>query len=159
VADSTDYPFIAGDSGFVADFNLTYQSKILRPALEYVGSNVLAVGKSGSTLNLSYGGSLQNESEVDVQSGDFGDTRNEYDRSSTALFTELQGQLGARLSVLGGARVEHYEGLPTQTLPRGSVVFAIVPGRLALRAAVGRAFPPNLTNQFSAIRPNNRIPT
>ncbi len=149
VADSTDYPFIAGDSGFVADFNLTYQSKILRPALEYVGSNVLPLGQSGSKLNLSYGGSLQTESEVDVQSGDFGNTRNEYDRSSTALFTELQGDVGKRLSVLGGARLEHYEGLPTQALPRGSVVFAVVPGRLSLRAAAGRAFlVPNLTNQF-----------
>jgi len=45
--------------------------------------------------------------------------------------------------------LEHYEGLPTQALPRGSVVFAIVPGRFALRAAAGRAFlVPNLTNQF-----------
>jgi len=149
VTDSTAYPYISGDSGFVADFNLSYQSKILRPALEYVGSNVLPLGGSGSTLTWSYGASLQTESEVDLQSGDFGDTRNEYDRSSTALFTELQGELGTRVSVLGGARLEHYEGLPTQALPRGSVVFAIVPGRLALRAAAGRAFlAPNLTNQF-----------
>jgi outer membrane receptor protein involved in Fe transport len=114
-----------------------------------VGSNVLSLGRPDSRLTWSYGASWQDESEVDLQTGDFGDSRNAYGRSNEALFTEMQGELGSRVSVLGGARIEHYAGLPTQALPRGSIVVAVVPSRLALRVAAGRAFlVPNLTNQF-----------
>jgi len=149
VIDSTAYPFISGDSGFVADFNLSYQSKLWRPALEYVGTNVLSLGRPEAKLTWSYGALWQDESEVDLQTGDFGNSRSAYGRSNEALFAEMQGQFGARVSVLGGARLEHYQGLPAQALPRGSVVVAVVPNWLALRAATGRAFlVPNLTNQF-----------
>jgi len=149
VTDSTTYPFISGDSGFVADFTLSFQSKLWRPALEYIGSNVVSLGRPDAKLTWSYGASWQDESEVDLQAGDFGNSRNAYGRSNEALFAEMQGQFGARVAALGGARLEHYQGLATQALPRGSMVVTVVPNRLALRAATGRAFlVPNLTNQF-----------
>ena len=149
VTDSTAYPFVSGDSGFVADFNLTYNSAIVRPAVKYIGTNDLAFGRAGSRLLLSYGAEWSAEYEVDEQTGDFGDSRNEYQRDNLALFTELNTDLGSRVSLLAGTRLEQYEGLPVQLLPRASLIVALVPDRFALRAAAGRAFlVPNLTNQY-----------
>ena len=148
VADSTAYPFVAGDSGFVADFNLTFNSTIVRPAVKYIGTNNLAA-TAVSRLLLSYGAEWSAEYETDIQTGDFGDSRNEYQRDNVALFGELNADLGARVSVLAGTRLEQYEGLPVQLLPRASVLVAVLPERLTLRAAGGRAFlVPNLTNQY-----------
>src|SRR5439155_24374679 len=72
----------------------------------------------------------------------------EFDRTNAALFTELQGQLGPRVSALTGARLEKYHGLQAELLPRASVLVDVVPERLALRAAAGRAYKaPKLAQQ------------
>jgi len=149
--DSTAYPFVGGgpDSGFVADFNLTYNSRIVRPAVRYIGTNELTAGQAGSRRFLSYGAEWSAESQVDRQTGDFGNSRNAYQRDNRALFAEFNADIGPRVSMLAGTRVEHYEGLPAQLLPRASLLVAVVPDRFALRAGAGRAFlVPNLTNQY-----------
>ena len=144
VTDSTSYPF------FVFDFNFSFRSTLLRPGLEYVGSNALRLGKAGaSQLTVSYGAEWQRESEANSQAGDFGPSHTDLDRSDEAVFTEVQGRLGPRVSVLSGARLEKFQGLTAELLPRASVVVAVVPDRLALRAAAGRAFKaPNVDQQF-----------
>lgn len=144
VTDSTSYPF------FVFDFNFGFRSTLLRPGLEYVGSNALRLGKAGgSQLTVSYGAEWQREAESNNQAGDFGPSHTDFHRFNDAMFTELQGRLGPRLSVLSGARLEKFQGLAAELLPRASVVLDVVPDRLALRAATGRAFKaPNVDQQF-----------
>ena len=141
--DSASYPF------FVSNFNLTFRSAQLRPTIEYVGSNELSLGRAASPLAVSYGAAWQTESEGTDLAGDFGPSHTEFDRTNASLFTELQGRLGPRVSALTGARLEKYHGLSAELLPRASVLLDLVPDRLALRAAVGRAFKaPNLDQQF-----------
>ena len=140
---AASYPF------FVANFTLSFRSALLRPSLEYVGSNELSLGRAGSKLAVSYGASWQREAEATSQAGDFGPSHTDFRRPSAAVFTELQSRLGPRLSVLSGARLEKYQAMPAELLPRASVVVALVPDRLALRAAAGRAFKaPNVDQQF-----------
>ena len=141
--DSASYPF------FVSNFNLSFRSAQLRPTVEYAGSNELSLGRAASPVAVSYGAAWQTESEGTDLAGDFGPSRTELDRSNAALFTELQGRLGSRVSALIGARLEKYHGLPAELIPRASVLVDVVPDRLALRAAAGRAFKaPNLDQQF-----------
>jgi len=140
---AASYPF------FVANYTLGFRSTLLRPGLEYVGSNALSLGRAGSKLAVSYGASWQREAEATSQAGDFGTSYTDFARPSAAVFTELQGQVRPRLSVLTGARVEKFRGMPVELLPRASVVVALLPDRLALRAAAGRAFKaPNVDQQF-----------
>lgn len=142
VADSVSYPF------FVFDFNLDFRSTLLRSALEYVASHELTRG-SGSPVNVSFGADWQREDQGVDQSGDFGDSQSELDRTNGSVFAELQGRPVARLAALAGGRVEKFQGLPAEFLPRGSLVLDLVPDRLALRAAAGRAFKaPNVDQQF-----------
>jgi len=104
---------------------------------------------SPSPLAVSYGAAWQTESEGTDQAGDFGPSHTEFDRTNAALFTELQGRLGSRVSALTGARLEKYHGMTAELLPRASVLVDVVRDRLALRAAAGRAFKaPNLDQQF-----------
>jgi len=141
--DSASYPF------FVSNFNLSFRSAQLRPTLEYVGSNELSLGRAASPVAVSYGAAWQTEAEGTDLAGDFGPSHTEFDRTNGALFTELQGRLGPRVSALTGARLEKYHGLRAELLPRASVLVDVVPDRLALRAAAGRAFKaPNLDQQF-----------
>ena len=140
--DSTSYPF------FVSNFNLSFRSALLRPAVEYVGTNQLSLRRAGP-LTVSYGATWQTEAEGTDLAGDFGPSHSEFDRGNAALFTELQGSLGSRVSAITGARLEKFHGLPAEFLPRASVLVAVVPDRLALRAAAGRAFKaPNVDQQF-----------
>jgi vitamin B12 transporter len=140
---AASYPF------FVANYTLNFRSTLLRPSIEYVGSNEFSLDRAASKLTVSYGAGWQREAEATSQAGDFGPSRTDFGRPSTAVFTELQGRLGPRVSVLTGARLEKIHGLAAELLPRASVVFAVVPDRLALRAAAGRAFKaPNVDQQF-----------
>ncbi len=140
--DPTQYPF------FVFDVNFGYRSLLHREVVQYAGTKQLG-DREGSGLALSYGGELQREAETDDQTGDFGDSRQAFDRSSRAAFTEIQGQLGARLSLQAGGRLEQIEGLASEFLPRGALTAMLVPGVLSVRAAAGRAFKaPNLQQQL-----------
>ena len=142
ITDSNSYPF------FVFDANLRFQTTLLRTAVEYMASHALS-RPPASPLDVSYGAEWQWEDQRVDQSGDYGTSQTELDSANGALFAELQGRLGPRLSVLTGARVEKIEGLPPELLPRGGIVFVLVPERLALRAAAGRAFKaPNVDQQF-----------
>ena len=134
---SANYPFIEGDSGFVADFNLSYQSKILRPALKYVGTNELSLGRPGSRLAVSYGAEWQRESEVDLQAGDFGVSRNEYAQQQ-ALFTEPRRPWPAHFRARRRA-ARAVSGLPVPGVAVGELVVALVPDRFGLRAARTRS--------------------
>ena len=141
--DAASYPF------FVSNFTLSFRSTLLRPGLEYVGSNELSLGRAGSKLAVSYGASWQREAEATSLAGDFGPSHTDFGRPSAAVFTELQSRVGPRLSVLSGARLEKFQAMRAELLPRASVVVALVPDRLALRAAAGRAFKaPNVDQQF-----------
>ena len=137
------YPF------FVSNYNLSFRSTLLRPSIEYVGTNELSLGRGGSQLAISYGAGWQTEAEANSQAGDFGSSNTEFGRANAAVFSELQGRLGPRLSLLTGARLEKFQGLPIELLPRASVLVALLPDRLAVRAAAGRAFKaPNLDQQL-----------
>ena len=139
--DPSQYPF------FVFDFNFGLRSVLDRERVEYLATKEFQAG--GSRIAWSYGGELQWEDVTDDQSGDFGDSRTEFDRASRAAFTEVHAQVGSALSLLGGGRVEHFQGLSTEFLPRAAVVVSLVPQLLSLRAAAGRAFKaPNLQQQF-----------
>jgi vitamin B12 transporter len=136
------YPF------FVFNFDLEARSTLLRPSLEYVGSNELSFAGSLSRLALAYGARWQREMESSSQAGDFGPAQTFFGRNNSALFTEVQSQVGP-ISVLAGARVEKFQGLPAALLPRASVVVSLVPDRLSLRATAGRAFTaPNVDQQY-----------
>lgn len=135
----------------IPNYTIRAQILLLRPGVEYLGSNVLGLGKRGSQLTVSYGAQWQREHEVDDNSGDF-TQHDQLNRSNEALFTELQGALGQRLSLIAGARLEKYQGLASQLLPRASIVVGIVPGWLSLRAAAGRAFlVPNISAQYLSV--------
>lgn len=137
------YPF------FVFNYNFYFRSTLLRPGLEYVAGHELAVGQGGQRLALSYGAQWQRETEANNQAGDFGPDHSDFGRANAAVFTELQGRLGPRLSALAGARLDKFEGLAAELLPRASVVVQVVPDRLALRLAAGRSFKaPNVDQQF-----------
>jgi vitamin B12 transporter len=134
-----------------ANYNIRYLSTLLRPALEYVGTKHLSVGTT-SWVALSFGAAWQEEVETDHTSGDFGPSSDNINRNNEAGFVEVQGQLGPRVSVLAGERVEQYEGLSAVSMPRGYVVYALVPHVLSLRAAAGRAFVvPNLTTEYTPV--------
>jgi vitamin B12 transporter len=140
---AASYPF------FVFNYNFSFLSTLVRPSLEYVASHEMSLGRVGQRLVLSYGAQWQREAEMNNQGGDFGPAHSEFGRANAAVFTELQGRLGTRLSVLAGARLDKFEGLAAELLPRASVVVDLVPDRLALRLAAGRAFKaPNVDQQF-----------
>lgn len=139
--DPTQFPF------FVFDFNFGLRSVLHRQQVRYVGTKEFSRG--ATSVALSAGGEAQWEHETDDQTGDFGNSRTAFDRASGAGFAEIQAQLGRRVSLLGGGRLEHYQGLASEFLPRGALTLAAVPGILSLRAAAGRAFKvPNLQQQF-----------
>jgi vitamin B12 transporter len=141
--DPAAYPF------FVFNFNLAVKSSLLRPSLEYVGTNDFGPAGSSLHVGLAYGARWQREMETNDQSGDFGPAHSFFGRSNAAVFTELSGSVGPRLSALAGARVERFQGMPAELLPRASVVVAVVPDRLSLRVAGGRAFKaPNVDQQY-----------
>jgi vitamin B12 transporter len=140
--DVSQYPF------FVFNFNFAQTSLYDRQLVQYVGTNNRG-DVHGFNVSISYGGEFQREIASDVQTGEFGDATNSFERTSGAAFGEIHGQVGERLSLLAGGRLEHFQGLPSQLLPRAAASVGVVPGLLALRVAAGRAFKaPNLQQQF-----------
>jgi outer membrane cobalamin receptor len=132
---------------FIFDATFRLESERLRTAVEYTGDYRSAGGRS-TELVLSWGVRAEQESLSDTTSGDFGDARQEFDRSSTAAFGELLVRPVSWLDLLGGVRAEKYEGLETAFTPRGSAVIHMTPS-LSLRFAAGRAFKaPNLREQY-----------
>lgn len=137
------YPF------FVFNYNFHFRSVLLRPGLEYVGTHEVAAG--AAHVAFSYGARWQRETETNDQAGDFGPSHMVLGRANSALFTELQGRWGPRLSALVGARLEKFAGLRAELLPRAGLVFAVVPERFSLRASAGRSFKaPNVDQQYLA---------
>lgn len=136
---------LPSDSFGVFNFDLTFNSRLVRPGLEYVGTGRLTGGASAVTL--AYGARWQRESEeTEIYEFAYNTT---FARSSTAGFAELTGRAGPRVAWLAGGRVEKFSGLRAELLPRAGVTVAVVPERLSLRAAVGRAFKaPNLSQQY-----------
>jgi outer membrane receptor protein involved in Fe transport len=141
--DVSAYPF------FIFNANFWSRGTLLRPSFAYVGSNDLAGPQSETGLSIAYGATWQREMETYAQTGDYGPANTFFGRNDAAVFSEVSGHLGARLAVLAGARVERIQGLPAELLPRASVVVAVVPGVLSLRAAAGRSFKsPNVDQQY-----------
>ncbi len=141
--DAAAYPF------FVFNYNFWSRGTLLRPSVSYTGSNELPLAGARTRLTVAYGASWQREMESYAQTGDFGPANTFFGRDDAALFAELTGRVGPRLSLLAGARLERIQGLAAELLPRASVVLAVVPGRLSLRAAAGRAFKaPNVDQQY-----------
>ncbi|HEY2825640.1 MAG TPA: TonB-dependent receptor [Gemmatimonadales bacterium] len=104
---------------------------------------------SGSAFTI--GGALERESTGDTVGGDFGNGFTPERRDHGTLFSELNASLRPAVAVLGGVRVETYQGLGWAAAPRFSARFNLVPDRLALRVAVGRGFKaPNIEQQFTA---------
>lgn len=143
VAMTGDFDFFIFD----ADFRL--DSRLWRTAVEYVGSNLLGRG-AASEITLSYGGQWEREDLKDVTAGDFGDGEVMFDRNAVAGFAELHADVGARVSLLAGTRVEKFEGFGAEFTPRASAVLHVVPALFSVRGAVGRAYKaPNLQEQFA----------
>jgi len=136
---------------FVFDANLDFHALVDRQTVRYVGT--LSGDANGPrAFSLSYGGQWEHESVKNSVSGDFGPSSQSVSRPSIAAFVEGQAQLGDRLSLLAGSRVEQYRGIDPAIVPRATAVFDLLPQRLALRAAAGRAYKaPNIQDQF----PNN----
>lgn len=136
---------LPADSFGVANFDLTFNSRLVRPGFEYVGTGRLLRG--ASNLTLSVGARWQRESE-ETEIYEF-TYRTIFARANAAGFAELVGGLGSRVSWLLGGRVEKFAHLRAEFLPRAGAAVALVPERLTLRAALGRAFKaPNLSQQY-----------
>jgi len=132
---------------FIFDATFRLESERLRTALEYSG-DYRAAGGRGPDLVVSWGVRAERESLSDTTSGDFGDARQEFDRASTAAFSELLVRPVSWLDLLAGIRAEKYDGLETSFTPRGSAVIHMSP-LLTVRLAAGRAFKaPNLREQY-----------
>ncbi len=137
------------DDFFVVDADLTATSDLLRTTVEYLGSYATAPDPAEARFAAAFGASWEREDLFTTLAGDFGDNEAEFDRSSLATFADLRGRPHPRLDFMIGARAERYEGLSTEITPRGSVVLHVVPDRLRLRGAAGRAYKvPNLRQQF-----------
>lgn len=133
-----DAPFFIFDADFLLD------SRRDRTTLEYGGRFVPA-----PLANFSYGVQWSREVVKDRTDGEFGAGRQSLDRNSRAAFAELLISPLARLDVLAGIRVEKFEEMDAAWTPRASAVVHVVPDRLSLRAAAGRAFKaPNLQQQY-----------
>lgn len=134
---------------FVFDATFRLDSRLVRKGIEYSG-DYRAGGNDDFVL--SWGVRGERETLRDRTSGDFGDDRQTYDRNSTAVFGEMIVRPVRWLDLVAGVRAEKYDGLDVAVTPRGSARLQLVPGRLALRLAAGRAYKaPNLQEQY----PNN----
>ena len=132
---------------FIFDANFTQRSTLRRASANYLAT--VSTGGLRHPLELSYGAGVEREDLRDRTAGDFGPGDLPLGRSARALHAEVHAQPVERLSLLAGSRLELIPGVPGQFTPRGSVVFDLLPGRLAVRAAVGRAFKtPNLQQQY-----------
>jgi outer membrane receptor protein involved in Fe transport len=136
---------------FVFDASFRYHSVLDRTTARYVGT-ISGQPRSSLGLTVSYGGQWEQEALDVSTTGDFGDSEQSISRPSIAGFAEAHAQIGDRLSLLAGSRIEKFRGLGAAVVPRATAVFDVLPGSLALRVAAGRAYKaPNIQDQF----PNN----
>jgi vitamin B12 transporter len=139
------YPF------FVFDANIDFRARVERRTARYVGT-VTGQPQPALGLTLSYGGQWEREFLRTSVSGDFGPASQSISRPSVAGFAEAQARFGDRLSLLVGSRIEKFRDLPSEIVPRATAVFEVLPRKVSLRAAVGRAYKaPNMQDQY----PNN----
>lgn len=136
------------ESFFVPDFTFDFGSTLARPHLEY-GGTWAPVRSPNQDLRLSYGVLWEQESLTETLGGDFGPSEEDFARSNTAGYAEAVYDVASRLSLLGGARIEKFQGLDAEVTPRVSANLAVRPGVLALRGAWGRGYKaPDLRQQF-----------
>lgn len=136
------------ESFFVPDFTFDFGSTLARPHLEY-GGTWAPLGSRTNDLRLSYGVLWEQESLTETLGGDFGPSEEDFARSNTAGYAEAVYDVASRLSLLGGARIEKFQGLDAEVTPRVSANLAVRPGVLALRGAWGRGYKaPDLRQQF-----------
>ncbi len=141
--DAAKYPI------FFFNANYHYRAVVERTTARYVGTWSAAPGVNPG-LTLSYGGAWENETLRNDASGDYGPSALAMERPSVAGFAEAQIRAGDRWSFLGGARAESFRGIGAALVPRATAVFDVLPGRVALRAAVANAYKaPNIQDQFS----------
>jgi vitamin B12 transporter len=130
---------------FIVDANFKYIADVRRTTAEYLAGFQSADQRFG----LSAGVQWEREGLDEALTGDFGNSNQELERDSRAGFAELQVSPTSRLDLLIGSRFEKYDDLAGENTPRASVVFAAIPERLRLRAAVARGFKaPNLQTQY-----------
>lgn len=142
VASTGSYPF------FIFDATFTFRSRLWRAGADYLATHRLQPA-DGLDVAISYGGQLQQEELTDRTAGDFGEGVLPFERGSGALLAEAQLDLHRRLAILGGARLDKYENLAAQLTPRMSAAWRLLPDRVTLRAAAGRAYKaPNLQQQY-----------
>lgn len=136
---------------FVPDATINYRSIVQRTIGRYVGT-VTGQPERGLGLSFSYGGEWERETlNADQRSPDYGNDTSYFQRPSVSGFAEAQARIGQRLSLLAGSRIEKYRGLASEAVPRATAVFDLIPGHVALRTAVGRAYhAPNIQDQYPA---------
>jgi vitamin B12 transporter len=136
-------PFFLFDANFVQD------TERQRSTVEYGGAVRFGEPANATGATVSYGAQWQRE-EVDTETGgDFGDGVQSLERDSRAAFGEVALRPADRLDVLAGVRVEEFGNLDAAWTPRGSIVFAALPGAVSLRVAAGRAYKaPNIQEQY-----------
>jgi vitamin B12 transporter len=137
------YPF------FIRDFTIHSTNVLDRTTVRYVGT-VTAQPDESIGVALSYGAEWQKEWLSASSSGDFGPSLLKASRPSVAAFSEGQLRVGDQWSFLAGARAQSFEGVGSTLVPRATVVFALVPHQVALRAAAGSAYnAPDIQVQFT----------
>jgi vitamin B12 transporter len=137
---------------FVPDFNFRYRATVNRTTARYVGTVTPNSRADHSSITFAYGAQWERETLDDTSSGDFGSSAMSVARDGVAGFVEGQAQVGTRLNVLAGSRIERFEGLDAVAVPRVTAVVTLVPDRLSVRGGVARAYKaPNIQDQF----PNN----
>lgn len=133
---------------FVFDFNYHYEAVVRRAALRYV-TTLSGAPSSGVSGALSAGAEWLRESLTDVQRGDFGPGSMSVARPSRSAFGEAHARIRDRVTLLAGGRVERFEGLEGEFVPRATAVWDVVRDRLSLRGAISRAYKaPNIQEQF-----------
>jgi vitamin B12 transporter len=133
---------------FVPDFSLHYESTVERSIARFVSTVADNAGSSKGS-SFSYGGELGRETLKDRTTGEFGPSASSMNRNNVAGFAEGQIYFG-RVSLLAGSRIEKFGNLDPAFVPRGTVVFGVVPRRVSVRAAVSRAYKaPNIQDQFN----------
>lgn len=135
--------------GFVFDADFRLEDVLWRATVEYLGTYAVRPRGPGTRVSLSYGSQWEREDLHDQTSGEFGDGQQRFARDAVSGFAEVLVEGSTGFGVTAGARIEKYEGLDAELVPRASAAWSLVPGRLTVKAAAGRAFKaPNLQEQF-----------
>lgn len=131
------------------DANYHYHSHVKRATARYISTFSSAPGASLG-WSASVGGAYENEMLDTDASGDFGPATLSLSRPNTAAFAEGQLLANDRFTLLGGLRVERFRDVGTAFVPRAVATYALVPGRITLRAAAAGAYKaPNIMDAYS----------